>query len=177
MKHVLVLFGFVILFSFLHLNFITTLGDNVMDVSTTEKSVIQFFFPQGWGFFTRNPREPNYKLYRIEEGKLQLVTFKITSPKNYYGLSRKGSRLGIEMHRIKDNLPQPTSWESSKVQLENMQLDTISYPCTNTISGLMYVKEGNYILKEYHLTPWSWAKHQGRYSKTFKYIPFQLIKS
>ncbi len=177
MKHTLLFFGFVVLVGFLHLNFITTVGNNVMDVSTKEKNVIRFLFPQGWGFFTRNPREPKYKLYQIKEGQLQLVTFQITSSKNYYGLSRKGSRMGMEMHRIKDNLPPTDSWKSSKIQLRNIDLDAISYSCVDVVSSLLYIEEGNYILKEYHITPWSWAKHQSRYSKTFKYIPFQLIKS
>ncbi len=177
MKHLFMFFGFVVLIGFLHINFITTLGDNVMNVSAAEKNVIQFLFPQGWGFFTRNPKEPNYKLYRIEDGKPQLVTFRITSSKNYYGLSRKGSRLGMEMHRIKSKLPPSAGWSSSTTSLKDMRLDTLSYPCLDTVSKLLYIQEGDYILKEYHLSPWSWAKHQGRYSKTFKYIPFQLIKS
>lgn len=177
MKHILLFFGLVIVFGFLHINFITTLGDNVMNVSTEEKNVIQFFFPQGWGFFTRNPREPNYKLYKVEDGRLNLVTFKITSPDNYYGFSRKGSRIGMEMHRIKDNLPSSTIWKKSTVVLNKIHIDTINFSETKPIEGLLYLNEGNYILKEYLITPWSWAKHQGRYSKTYKYIPFQLKKS
>lgn len=179
MKHALMTLGFLILFGFLHLNFITTLGDNVMNVQRKDKSIIQFLFPQGWGFFTRDPREPKYKLYRMEGGAPKLVNFQITSSKNSYGFSRLGSRIGMEMQRVKEQLPPPATWQTSTVDLEKMQLDSIAYPCTKPIAKekLHYIKAGNYILKEYQLSPWSWAKYQGRYSKTFKYVPFQLIKS
>ncbi|WAC01791.1 SdpA family antimicrobial peptide system protein [Lacinutrix neustonica] len=177
MKHVLLLFGFVIVFGYLHINFITSLGDNVMNVSTSETKTIQTFFPQGWGFFTGDPREPKYRLYKIVAGELHLVNFRITSSDNYFGLSRKGSRIGLEVLRIKNKLPQTEAWEPSAIPLKNMQLNKLAYECIEPVPGLLYIEEGNYILKEYQTTPWSWAKYQGPYSKNFKYIPFQLVKS
>jgi len=177
MKHVLLVFGFLILLSFLHINFATTFGDNVMGISSEEKSVVQFFFPQGWGFFTRNPREPNYKLYKVEDGHLRLITFKVTSAENSFGFSRKGSKIGMEMQQIKETLPKPDSWQSSKKALATMNLSGMHYQCTSPTKELLYIKEGDYILKEYHVTPWSWIKRNPQYTNTFKYIPFQLQKS
>ena len=177
MKHILLIFGFTVIFGYLHLNFITTLGENVMDVPKKEKTVIQFFFPQGWGFFTRNPREPHYKLYKVEEGVPVLINYSITSSQNRFGLSRKGSRIGMELERIKSYLPGAGTWEKSTTSLELLPLDSLEYRCTAPITTVLYIQEGNYILKEYRLNPWSWAKHQGAQPKTYRYVPFQLVKS
>ncbi|MEM1320433.1 MAG: SdpA family antimicrobial peptide system protein [Bacteroidota bacterium] len=177
-KHLLMSLAMVTIFGYFYLNFIGTLSQNVVPVSAEEKKVIRFFFPQGWGFFTRNPREAKYKLYQLEKEKAQLVNFEITSPKNSFGCSRKGNRISIEMIRVQHQLPKVDEWTISQLDIDAFAAQQDSFATVRMNSrDLLYIQPGKFIIQEYQITPWNWLNYPDNYTPEYKYFTFELTKN
>lgn len=176
-KPLIIGFAFVTILCYFYFNFLGTLSQNVVPVTSKERSYISFFFPQGWGFFTRNPRELKYELYKLSAGHLpELMNYKITSSKNLYGLSREGNRIVMEMIRIQNVLPKTLKWISSDLDADKFVINANrKITVVDSVPGdVSYIKPGNYMMKEYEITPWSWAKYPNNITKKFKYYPFEL---
>ena len=166
------------IFGYFYLNFVGTLSQNVVPVSAEEKKVIRFFFPQGWGFFTRNPREAKYKLYQLDNNKARLVNFKITSPKNIFGCSRKGNRISIELIRIQSQLPKVEEWEESQLDVDAFAVQQDSFHSVGIdAEDILYIQPGKFIIQEYQITPWNWLKYPDNYTPEYKYFTFELTKN
>ena len=166
----------VTVFSYFYFNFISTLSQNVIPVSAEEKNVIKFFFPQGWGFFTKDPREDKYKLYKLIAGNSpKLINYKITSIENLLGLSRKGNRICIEMIRIQNQLPKATEWIESKLDIDQYDFSQQEFKLIDiNEEDYYYINPGKYLIKQYQITPWNWLKYPDNYSDRFKYYSFEL---
>ncbi len=164
------------IFGYFYLNFISTLSQNVVPISAEEKSIITFFFPQGWGFFTKNPRDAKYRLYKLAEAKKpQLVNFKITAPQNLFGFSRKGNRICIDLIRLRTLLPKPSEWVESNLDEDEFifpknELDTIQLDPDD----ILYIQPGKYLIKEYLITPWNWLQYPESNTGENKYYAFEL---
>lgn len=53
--------------------------------------------PEGWSFFTRDPREPKDVVYRRADGRLEQVTFANTSRASLLGVSRRARAVDGEL--------------------------------------------------------------------------------
>ncbi len=145
------LFGFILL----RVLFFSSIEHNAGAPSFAVKSIVSKVSPQGWGFFTRNPREPIYTLYEIEghNKPLRKVLQVNSHASNLFGFSRKSRRLGMEvsiMVALADSL------NFRKYQ----GVDNLQYPDTIiTIdnSNLHYLKSGDYVLIKRKIVPFSWA--------------------
>lgn len=67
---------------------------------------VQQVMPQGWGFFTRNPREPKSYTYGKPDGRewRAVETEKISSARWLFGISRAGRVQRIEIDRLSEGL-------------------------------------------------------------------------
>ncbi|BDS15148.1 SdpA family antimicrobial peptide system protein [Aureispira anguillae] len=175
-KHLLMGLAIVTIFSYFYFNFISTLSQNVISITAEEKNIIKFFFPQGWGFFTKDPREAKYKLYDVTDPNApKLVNFKITALENFFGLSRKGNRICIEMIRIQNHLPKDSKWVVSNLDIDEFHLNESAFESIDLgQEDFFYIKSGKYIIKKYFITPWNWLKYPNNYSKEYKYYSFEL---
>lgn len=70
------------------------------------KKVLQNFSPQGFGFYSKGPREETYVLNY--NGNIDLPNFQL---KNIWGLKRKGRAQAIELGRL-DNKIKANQWYS-----------------------------------------------------------------
>lgn len=55
--------------------------------------------PQGWAFYSRNPRDNTYRVINTKTGE-RATQFPNTSPNNYFGLSRYGRLKDVEVGRL-----------------------------------------------------------------------------
>lgn len=116
-------------------------------------------FPQGWSFFTKNPKESRLMIFRLKSSnELQQVDLKNTSPNNYYGISRLNRIKGIELSIINSQVDS-NSWALCRTSKDQkIAIDTLSTQivfnrtCINSLCGL-------YILKEAEPIPWAWCKN------------------
>ncbi|MGF7218215.1 antimicrobial peptide system SdpA family protein [Spirosoma lacussanchae] len=116
--------------------------------------IIGSFLPQGWSFFTRNPREKVYDAFYLEAGQMVSVFTPAMSPTNYFGASRsqriKFSELMQLVNQVPDSCWIDSSTEMSKAVKNRFRLVTlknkISYPSL----------KGEYYLTTQEQIPWAW---------------------
>jgi antimicrobial peptide system SdpA family protein len=83
-KLTIVIFWFYLLFNILfYYNPLKFTFNTINSVKTFS------FFPQGWGFFTKNPKEVMFLVYKEENGNFKKVVFENSSKENYFGFSKK----------------------------------------------------------------------------------------
>jgi len=176
-RPLLVFLMYSVVISFCYFLFISSLKQNVIPIEREEKSIITFLFPQGWGFFTKNPREPKYHLYEVLENGIKQVDYSITSSENFYGFSRRGNRISIELSRIMSVLPESSKWTNSIKTESEFLNDSISFSPINISSiadTIIYIKPGKYLMKEYQITPWNWLNKPKNYKPRYKYYALEL---
>lgn len=149
-----------ILLIFIFLIFISSLKSTVFDVSFSSKYNISMTTPQGWGFFTRNPREAQFVLYELEDSVPELVTFKNASSKNLFGFSRLSRRINLEFQRMLGRV-NDSLWKE-----EISELDTLIIEKTGEF---IYLEKGYYLIENKETTPWQYAGYKDNYSPEVKY--------
>jgi len=82
---------------------------------TTRRGMIAFF-PQGWAFFTRDPREAVDRAYRPGAPLVPLL-YANSSPRNLLGLGRGARTLNVELAALLHELP-ASAWQSCDAPLE-----------------------------------------------------------
>jgi len=156
---------FIVLF-FIFIVFISSLKSTVFDVPFIRKYNISLVSPQGWGFFTRNPRENQFALYLIEGKDKKLVTFKNASTSNLLGFSRLSRRINLEFQRILIKV-NDTLW------VDKEQKSTLKVKRDN---HFIYLKKGHYIIERSELTPWQYSRFKNNYVPKQDLIKVELYE-
>jgi antimicrobial peptide system SdpA family protein len=118
----------------------------------------QVWMPEGWGFFTRNPREERIFLFSSDHGSwIKAALPPLGQPKYMMGLDRAPRAQGVEMAMLLAAQPLRTSWkhcEGAPTQCLERQ-ETASLKVKNrspnpSLCGLIgFVKRAP--------VPWAWS--------------------
>ncbi|WP_226360941.1 SdpA family antimicrobial peptide system protein [Pseudonocardia sp. ICBG1142] len=123
---------------------------------------VRSLLPQGWGFFTKNPREPALSIYAQRSGSWRVISEgSNASPKRAYGLDRTAR---TEQYEIEDLLKQSEKmpWTGCSVG------DDLGSCLTNSDKKhhqpVSLASEhprfcGNIALVTTDPVPWAWANH------------------
>ena len=143
--------------------FLTFNDDNVFNIKA---DTLRLISPQGYAFFTRNPRENQIYIYKLNNQK----KFKNYSPnsstiKMFFGLSRKNNRAILELNEI---FPKLTKWQD----YDKSKFDYISFPKdTFQIKSNDSKKiKGTFLILREKRIPWAWAKNSFYPKSEFKLI-------
>ncbi len=131
------------------------------------KATIFSFLPQGWGFFTRNPREESISLIKKKSDKLIDELGVNGKFNNFWGASRKNRFRNIEFSIIKNNI-NDSSWVNGDIDKFNLD-DNIK---TDTIVNLTNPKTilGNFFIVKQERVPWAWARMEN------VVMPYKYVK-
>jgi len=130
---------------------------SIVDVPHKWKLIGVNFFPEGWGFFTRNPREKQSVLFKKKKKTYELITYKNSSFANWWGFSKKSRRISLEKDRLVGRL---------------LEKDGTNYYIVERDSLFHYLHTGEYLLVEYSTTPWSFLNEQYKINKEYRKIKF-----
>jgi antimicrobial peptide system SdpA family protein len=127
---------------------------NPMKGDYWDRNIYQQVFPQGWGFFTKNPREPENSIYlRQPSGGWKNVTPNNFSWSNYLGLARKTRLCGGEITTLQSQVPE-SLWVKGDTK---MDFDTLPvYPVKNPSKSKCFI--GEYVITRDDRLPWAWSK-------------------
>jgi len=118
------------------------------------------YTPQGWAFFTRDAREDQVYIYKInKDGELKKINQKHANTDNFFGTSRKVSKMFAEVDIITSMIGKKkfytTTWNYDKnsygeipdnfVEVKNL----IKHP----------VLCGDYLLVYHKIVPWAWSNN------------------
>lgn len=126
----------------------------IKDKTQVINSSVFKVLPQGWAFYSRNPRDSTYNVIDAQTGN-NATQFPNSSLSNWFGLSRYGRSQGVEVGRLlskinekkwKDTTENPIVFgkKMKKVKIINDQLKP-------KVTGDIIVYYSDPI-------PWNWAK-------------------
>lgn len=144
--------------------FINTMQYNTLSEKFENKKIVFSLFPQGWAFFTRNPREGQVILYQKNNGKFVEVPFKHNNYRYAFGLNRTCTKVYTELGYIRKNINDSSfkaiEWNyQEKIftnKLDNLETITLQNPLKNGILN------GKYLLVIQEPIPWAWSKNAKR---------------
>lgn len=161
---------FYIFFSLLYIlfafaTFISSLPETTFDFSFNQKYSMGLISPQGWGFFTKNPREDQYFLYKLKHDTKELVTFRNTSSKNLWGVSKLSRRINLEFQRILGRVDE-SMWSksiplNSKIDIEKS-------------NEFLFIDIGQYLIERREVIPWQYSRFRKNYEPLKKFVLVDL---
>ncbi|HMR43219.1 MAG TPA: SdpA family antimicrobial peptide system protein [Saprospiraceae bacterium] len=164
--------GFAFLFFFL---LVTSVPENPVKIRSSffQKSHVNYFLPQGWGFFTRDPQEERKYLVKMDEnGNLVSKEIRNTSAGMLFGLSRENrivnSKIGLIYDKLITKKIQPVECEGSIEEFIRKNGKQLTR-ATMQVADFGFC--GEYYLISQKPLPWSWIALKDNFempSKIFK---------
>lgn len=132
--------------------------------------------PQGWAFFTRDAREEQIYIYKIDNNKLYKMNQKHANFDNFLGLNRQVSKLAIEIENVtgkilKKNVATIAEWnydENCTGVIPSKYIE-IQNPVTNPILC------GDYLIVYHKIIPWAWYSSNNKLSMPAKLIKLKIL--
>ncbi len=158
--------GTVIFYSLL-----SSLEYNPLSLSHKESKLVFTLMPQGWGFFTRNPRELQTLIYHKTENGYELVNKSGSEPEYLFGLSRVSRRKNIEFGQIFSNIP-----DSLWIDCPSKMISDCDPKATHNFSNqyLNPICVGDFLLISQEPIPWAWSKSYYDIKMPFKYCKIHV---
>ncbi len=144
---------------------------NPLSIDYQQQANVRTLIPQGWAFFTRNPREQVLLFYKKQDTKWFLVNSSGSSYDKLFGLSRLSRRQNIELGNLAAQLNVVKNW----VECENNFPNTCIPDSTNKVYTNFKnpVIMGEYVVRLVEPVPWAWSKlmnEEQRKSKVLKIL-------
>lgn len=133
------------------------------------KKQVSTFFPEGWGFFTKNPRDLQLEVYKIENKKLNKINMSNHSAFNYFGLSRKARVIGYESSIIANEVDKK-NWKKNETKNMTFFMNDSSIVIQQK-KGFKFLVPGEYMFKMYEPIPYAWSKKNQENNN-----PYSLVK-
>lgn len=149
------LFYFIIWLSFFFISINSILPQNPITPPEKLTLTTMTIFPQGWGFFSKDPRYEHFYMIDMQSGELDL-SWPNMSLKNWGGLTRFGRSQGIELGRLYSQVEDQSMIECNETPLECLEeqedvINIINDSPSPTITGDIGI-----VIQE--SVPWIWAK-------------------
>lgn len=142
--------------------FTNSIKHNLFSGSFYTIRLVNTILPQGWGFFTKNPRDPNIYLYKLHKGKIEKVIYTNCHYKNYFGLSKKGRMIAFENTIILKQIEKAVYEKISKIDEPHI---VYKVNCNN----LSYIYPGEYMIIREEIAPYLWRNFKKK-ENTFIHV-------
>jgi len=158
------------------LSFLSFVPDNPISIKKSLRTDIQTIFPQGWNFFTKNPRD-NYVLVlqKIDSSYQIHRLLPNSNLNNIWGIKRNGRALGSEMGVIMKQIPKEI-WRKCEGEnvLHKINKDTtIVIEMNNPFDNQIIC--GEIAILEIEPVPWAWSTSRNFFEMPGRYIKINLL--
>ncbi|UOQ74652.1 SdpA family antimicrobial peptide system protein [Hymenobacter cellulosilyticus] len=154
-----------------------SVGVNATETTFQERYAFSVLLPEGWGFFTKSPRDEKNVLYRIMPDKtLEVAVHKNADPENLFGFSRRSRRTSMEFSRVMAHV-KAKDWEKyqSYSLRDLLTSDTIAaVRVPYSTKQFNQLEKGTYIVKRYSIVPWAWAQYPEHYTNPEQYLKLTI---
>lgn len=152
----LVFCGLVLLWvTLISLVVISALPYNPLSMSMPLQIGIKSIVPEGWGFFTKEPRGLDFYLYRLIDGNWQrLEPLPISAPGNAFGLNRRPRAIPVELVVLLDQLDE-SQWIKSEVAAPHGLDELKDVSVTNPMEYPLLCGKLGVVRRE--PVPWAWS--------------------
>lgn len=168
------LLNLIIALIFIFMVFINSIGYNLLTFNKKWAFELQFLFPQGWAFFTKDPRDVQTTLYKIENRTLSELNMKNGATNALFGISRKNRIMLIELAQIVNQIDS-ISWKdiNSKEALLTFSDTAKAIEIGNFVNHSNLV--GEYLITKQRPLPWSWRENRDNLFMSAKVVKVKLI--
>jgi len=165
----------IFLVSMLFLSILSALPTTPFTPSQEKKIYFSQILPQGWGFFSKNPRDEYIKVFdKNEEPTVSWPNMRVS---NLFGIDRKGRGQGTELALILNDIPQKNfkacdttvklCIEDIKMQKSERIMNRTPEP---TLCGEQFISINTPI-------PWAWSKSTDSKTQKVKIAKVNLVCS
>jgi antimicrobial peptide system SdpA family protein len=133
--------------------FFSSIKFNAQTPTYAFSKLLKKTIPEGWGFFTKSPREDLIEIYRVENKKIEKVELRNTSYTSFFGASRKNRKLSMEVS-IMSELVNESEW-LKKTDMAKLVIPNKIVKVDN--KNLKYLKGGEFVLIKRQIVPWAWT--------------------
>lgn len=163
---ILLIFGWgtIIFFSVL-----ASMPYNPISLSYDIKINVQTVLPEGWGFFSKPPREPRIVLFKKDGAHFRAYNTKVSDYRNLFGIKRNSRAISTEMARIAKGVPKE-HWQNCDVLFSDCIKNGMMSPLKikNTYSAPLLC--GIFCIVSQEPVPWAWSKHRQEVVMPSKFI-------
>jgi antimicrobial peptide system SdpA family protein len=126
-------------------------------VTFASKNTLRYLIPEGWGFFTRNPREATYLIFRETNGELKPFVEANASPSRLFGAQRSGRSTMVELGLLIQGLKKKDLVECKK-DIRQFVQDTVLVPRNIQNPTPKPFLCGKFWIQLIEPVPWAWSK-------------------
>jgi antimicrobial peptide system SdpA family protein len=154
-------FFIIMLLTTLSLCFIVLVG-SIQENVFSKASLSKFSFniiPQGWGFFTRTPRETRIDAYFFENGQYKKINLTNFTTENFLGISRKGRAVCssvTDIYNLLDKSKLLILREKSILKSDSLKK---LIPIEITLKDNSTITKKEIFIIAYDILPWAWAEN------------------
>lgn len=149
---------------------------NPLNLSYNEKTSIFTLIPQGWGFFTRNPREDEPYIYK-KVGKDWIKVSNSNSDVGYFfGASRKGRKINFEAYSLLSQIKDSLAWKKADIVIasaKDFEPLPVVQVVNNTTNPILF---GEFVFVKKRKVPWAWSSYYFKQPMPSKLVRFRVVK-
>ncbi len=153
--------------------FLQSIPSNPLSMYIPENGKInKVLLPQGWAFFTRNPREDRVMFYTYENDEWSDLYFLKQNSKhsNLFGLNRKARAQQIELGLLISNTLKSSSWRDTTAGTNINNILPLKEPLIVVNESINPTICGETLLIKEEVIPWAWSKDKDSILPPFKFI-------
>lgn len=113
------------------------------------------WFPQGWGFFSKSPRDPYFSVVDVSKKKIA-AAWPNNIPKNFFGLKRYGRSQGIEAGLLVSNIAETSRLECNENPMTCLRKSPVIMEIVNQTPNPTICGDVGFIYQE--PVPWAWSR-------------------
>lgn len=145
------------------MSIISSLGSTPVSMSKDTSLKMSSIMPQGWGFFSKNPRDEQLGLYPIDNASSE-ITWPNMAAGNAFGLYRKGRSQGVELGGVSTELKE-SDWIKCDEDLESCKRDADKKTVTVQNAAPSPLVCGEYYITKENPVPWNYSKYDTERTK------------
>lgn len=137
----------------------TSLPHNALTLPLVDKLQMEAWFPQGWGFYSKDPREESIHVfdYQTEDPS---TNWPHNSIENFYGLKRIGRAQGIEAGLVKSKVPEDDWIACEEEPFTCATEHDGGEPITINNESPFPTICGEHLIVMQEPVPWAWSKYK-----------------
>ncbi|RAW03475.1 SdpA family antimicrobial peptide system protein [Pseudochryseolinea flava] len=152
---------------------LASLPRNPVSLPYVPKLIIKTIAPEGWSFFTRNPRENLIYIFQRDSGRQWLQPSHVYngSMENYFGMSRKARAIGSEYALLFSQ--SAVLWDSCSTGTFDCIDEQKKFLVRNQLKAPQLC--GEYLFVSRAPVPWAWSEHTEKIHMPFQYVLVEFV--
>jgi antimicrobial peptide system SdpA family protein len=136
-----------------------TFLDTPLRQSSKTTQLLLSVLPEGWGFFTRNPREARVLIWKYDGNQWKCYDQSNFTMVNLGGIKRTPRIIGMELAMLVNNIDK-SQWIECTKEINELLTDTALVPVR--VKNRFYHKSltGRVIIQLIDPIPWAWSQSQ-----------------